>query len=97
MSRIPAIAYLRRHPSEGIEQQRKAVADFARNAGFEIVAAISDTSDASAVLSSGFARVLRRIEWNQAQTIIVASANSFAADPLLRQLEGRSCPIMEYR
>ena len=94
MNRTQAIAYLRRDPSGEILRERKAVAVFARKAGFEIVAEISNNSDTDAVLSASFAKVLRRIERNQAQTVIVASASCFAADSLV-QAVGRE-KLSEY-
>jgi hypothetical protein len=83
MDRTQAIAFHRRDQS-GKTRERKAVNAFARKAGFEIVAELSDESDTDILMSSGFARVLRRIARSGVQTVIVASAASFAADTLVQ-------------
>jgi DNA invertase Pin-like site-specific DNA recombinase len=84
MDRTPAIAFLRQDSSGKATREHKIISSFARKAGFEIVAAVTDDGSADIIASSGFARVLNGLERNAARTVIVASAESFASDPLVQ-------------
>ena len=89
MDRIRAIAYLRRDSSGKVTSERRIISLFAREAGFQIVAELSDESGTDIFRSPGFARVLKRIELTGVQTVIVASAASFSPDALV-QAVGRA-------
>ena len=84
MERTPAIAFLRRDLSGKAAREHGIISSFARKTGFELVAAVTDECSAEILASSGFARALYRLERSAARTVIVASAESFASDPLIQ-------------
>jgi DNA invertase Pin-like site-specific DNA recombinase len=84
MERTPAIAFLRPDLSGKATREHRIVSSFARKAGFEIVAAVTDEGSTDILASSNFARLLNRLERSSARTVIVASAESFASDPLVQ-------------
>jgi DNA invertase Pin-like site-specific DNA recombinase len=108
-NRTPAIAYLRTSSATNVgadtdsdKRQRKAIAAFARRAGYELVGEYYDQAvhDADALdARPGFAAMLEHIAGNGARTIIVETANRFARDLIVqetghRMLKGKGIGII---
>jgi DNA invertase Pin-like site-specific DNA recombinase len=94
--KIHAIAYLRTSSATNVgadkdsdRRQREAIEAFARRAGYELVAEFYDAavSGADAIDSrQGFAAMLKAIEGNGVQTIIVETASRFARDLMVQEV-----------
>ena len=85
-----AVAFFRRHgqgrAAKPSEHHRKQIAAFAEATGFEITAEFSESMSPVALFLSGrgFFALLRYIEATGVSTIIVASANEFSTDRIVR-------------
>jgi len=88
--KIKAVAYLRTssmtnvgHDKDSDKRQAKAIADFAKRAGYEIVDTYYDPGVSGAdpiETRAGFSAMLDRIEGNGVRTVIVEDASRFARD-----------------
>jgi DNA invertase Pin-like site-specific DNA recombinase len=91
----PAVAYLRTSSAANVgadkdseKRQRKAIADYARTAGYAIVEEFYDAvvSGADPVHErKGFAAMLARIAGNGVRVILVETASRFARDILVQE------------
>ena len=91
----PAIAYLRTSSAANVgvekdsdKRQRAAIAQFAKRAGYELVAEFYDAAVSGADPiheRAGFASMLERIAANGVGTIIVETANRFARDLIVQE------------
>jgi hypothetical protein len=86
----PAIAFFRR-PGSGAatlsrSEQRTLIESFAARSNYEVIFEFvySGTSDEDLLGSDAFRSMLDRIATNKAATVIVASATTFSADPLVQ-------------
>ena len=94
---VNAVAYLRTSSKTNVgpdkdsdKRQRAAIAAYAKQAGFEIVAEFYDAAVSGADpvdLRPGFAEMIQRLLGNGARTILVESPDRFARD-LMVQLAG---------
>ena len=90
-----AVAYLRTSSAANVgadkdskKRQRKAVADYAKAAGYVIVEEFYDAAVSGADpvhTRPGFAAMLKRIEGNGVKTILVETANRFARDIMVQE------------
>ena len=91
----PAVAYFRTSSmtnvgddKNSLAHQRAAVAQFAKRAGYELIAEYSDDGVKGADLVDqrpGFAAMLKHIASNGVRTIIVETANRFARDLITQE------------
>lgn len=81
--KLQAIAYLRTSDKDSDKRQRAAIAEFAKRAGYELVAEFYDAAESGGDpidTRPGFADMLKRIEGNGIRTILVETASRFARD-----------------
>jgi MFS family permease len=91
----PAVAYWRTSSAANVgadkdseQRQRKAIADYAKTAGYAIVEEFYDAAVSGADpvhTRPGFAATLKRIEGNGVKTILVETANRFARDIMVQE------------
>jgi DNA invertase Pin-like site-specific DNA recombinase len=91
-----AIAYLRTSSAANVgadkdsdKRQRQAIAAFAKQAGYELVAEFNDAAVSGAdhiEARPGFAAMLAHIASNGARTIIVETASRFARDLMVQEV-----------
>jgi DNA invertase Pin-like site-specific DNA recombinase len=90
-----AVAYLRTTSAANVgadkdseKRQRKAIADYAKVAGYAIVEEFHDAAVSGADpvhTRPGFAAMLKRIEGNGVRVILVETANRFARDIMVQE------------
>jgi DNA invertase Pin-like site-specific DNA recombinase len=90
-----AVAYLRTSSAANVgtdkdseKRQRKAIADYAKAAGYAIVEEFYDAAVSGADpvhTRPGFAAMLKRIEGNGVRVILVETANRFARDIMVQE------------
>ena len=100
-ARVAAIAYLRTSSATNVgadkdsdKRQRQAIEAFAKHAGYELVAEFYDKAVSGAdpiETRPGFAAMLERIKSNGVRTIIVETANRFARDLMVQEVDTRGC------
>jgi DNA invertase Pin-like site-specific DNA recombinase len=93
---VKAVSYLRTSSAAGVgsdkdsdKRQRRAIAGFAKTAGFEIAAEFYDPAVSGVdpiETRPGFAALLDRIEGNGVRTVIVEDASRFARDLITQEL-----------
>jgi DNA invertase Pin-like site-specific DNA recombinase len=84
------------------KRQREAIAQFARRAGYEIIAEHYDAAVSGADpvdTRAGFAAMLEQIEGNGVRTIIVETSSRFARDLMVQEvcfamLRGRGIDLL---
>ena len=90
-----AVAYLRTSSAANVgadknseKRQRKAIADYAKAAGYTVVGEFYDAAVSGADpvhMRPGFAAMLKRIEGNGVRVILVETANRFARDIMVQE------------